>query len=658
MDMSMIYRTGRTSMSIGIIATLTPFLLGVVAKSFLATRYTLTQSEQAQLPKILIVLSMTPFPVISSVLGELKILNSELGRIGLSSSVVSDIFSALIILVLGLSEIWAEGHRMRATLDLVGVFIYIFVLFFVFRPAMFWIVRRTPDGRGVNENYIFLVVLCVLISAYISYMLDQYALFGPYLMGLAVPEGPPLGSAIIDKFDTFVSGVFVPLFVATCAMRVNLDDLTTWNNLTSTVTILVVVALLTKLVACILPSLHCRMPLRDALALAVIMSCQGIVEMAVFSFFRDNKTIPDNAYALLAIAVLINATITPLLARILYDPSRKYAGYMKRNVIDLKNQAELRILVCINRPDNILTMVSLLEASCPTRDNPLDIYVLQLIELIGRASPVFISHQKQKKTVAGQSCSEKVLVAFSDFEREYWGSVAVNIFTAVSPQRMMHEDICTMALDKITSLIVLPFHLKWSESGTRIELEDNSSRALNCSVLERAPCSVGIIVDRGQSCRPSSTESPYSIGMIFLGGKDDREALTLTKRMAKDSQMRLTVVRFLAEDDYKADKGGDQMADSEVLKDVMENTVGDAYVTYIEEIVRDGQQMSLIIGSLVEEYDLIVVGRRHGINCPQTSGLLVEWSEFPELGVLGDLLASSDITCKASVLVVQQQRVS
>jgi hypothetical protein len=58
---------------------------------------------------------------------------------------------------------------------------------------------------------------------------------------------------------------------------------------------------------------------------------------------------------------------------------------------------------------------------------------------------------------------------------------------------------------------------------------------------------------------------------------------------------------------------------------------------------------------MMNEYDLIIVGRRHNVNSPQTSGL-AEWSEFPELGTLGDLLASSDLNNGTSVFVVQQQK--
>ena len=95
------------------------------------------------------------------------------------------------------------------------------------------------------------------------------------------------------------------------------------------------------------------------------------------------------------LAVLVTASIVPIMVRRLYDPSRKYAGYQRRNVIDLKPNAELRILACIHRPDHITATVDLLETIHPTREKPLAVHALHLIELIGRASPIFISQDRK-----------------------------------------------------------------------------------------------------------------------------------------------------------------------------------------------------------------------------------------------------------------------
>lgn len=360
-------------------------------------------------------------------------------------------------------------------------------------------------------------------------------------------------------------------------------------------------------------------------------------------------------FSLSLVTVAVTASIVPILIRRLYDPSRKYAGYQRRNLIDQKRNAELRILACIYRPDHIPAIIDLLENVSPTRENPLAVYVLHLIELIGRATPVFVSHQMQKKTLSNRSYSQDVILAFSHFQRNNHEAIAMNVFTAISPSKLMHEDICTLALDKLTSLIILPFHRKYSVDGS-IELEDNTLRTLNCSVIDRAPCSVAILVNRSHPRRPSTpaVAASYSIAMVFLGGNDDREALTLAKRMVKDSSISLTVVRLIPEGE-EGITDWDKMLDAEAIKDLRYRTAGGGdNVVYIEEVVHDGPETATKLRELIDDYDLFIVGRRYNVESPLTSGL-DEWSEFPELGVVGDMLASTDFNGWCSVLVVQQQ---
>ncbi|GAU26987.1 hypothetical protein TSUD_290380 [Trifolium subterraneum] len=226
--------------------------------------------------------------------------------------------------------------------------------------------------------------------------------------------------------------------------------------------------------------------------------------------------------------------------------------------------------------------------------------------------------------------AEKLLESFQSLEREFQDCLVVNAFTAISPPEMMYDDICTLALDNFTSLIILPFHRQWSCDGNSVELEDESLRDINYRVMERAPC-----------------------------GKDDTEALFFTKRMTKNPHVKLTVVRFLSFDDVDDDSKGsgyEGLLDNELLDEIKtKNKIGNVSVKYVEEIVKDGPETALIIRSLVTEFDLIVVGRQSRVETPQTSGLL-QWSVYPELGVLGDLLVSTDAGGKASVFVIQQQR--
>ncbi|CAN8277772.1 unnamed protein product [Cochlearia groenlandica] len=71
--------------------------------------------------------------------------------------------------------------------------------------------------------------------------------------------------------------------------------------------------------------------------------------------------------------------------------------------------------------------------------------------------------------------------------------------------------------------------------------------------------------------------------------------------------------------------------------------------------VTGGPELATTVRSMAKDYDLIVVGRDHGMASPDFTGVK-EWMELPELGVIGDLLAVRDLKYKLSVLLVQQQQ--
>ncbi|OMP05298.1 Cation/H+ exchanger [Corchorus olitorius] len=657
MDVKGAFKTVKTAKLIGFLSFLLPLIFGLIVFGLMGEK---NQSNEVQAERVAITVteSLTSVSVISCLLSELKILNSELGRLALSSALVGDLSSLILFSAVSMDKKWTKSIGM-ALLNVGAMILFGIVLVFVLRPFMFWMIRRTPQGKAVKDMYIYTVMLLAFGSSMYAHLLDRSPVFGAFLFGLAVPEGPPLGSALVDKFECFVSGPLVSLYVSTITMRA--DPMRLFADLAGVKfnVILGVVTFLAKLLGTFIPLFVTKMPLKDSLAFALIMTSKGIVELSGFSNLKDTKVIQDSNYCVLVIGVLLNSTVVPILVKFLYDPiSRKYAGYQMRNIMHLKPDSELRILACVHKPENVGALIGFLNTTCPTEESPNVVYVLHLMELTGRDTPLFIAHQKEM--IAGSSY-EKFIIAFNRYEQNNCGLVTMNTFTSMSPPDMMHEDICTMALDKQTSLILLPFHRKWSIDGS-IETENNAIRKLNCSVLETCPCSIGILIDRDNASTRMLTKSPsrsscYSVCMIFIGGKDDREALTLAKRMSKDTRLSLTVTRFVSgedsENNYLLD--WEEMLDDKVLKDVKHNQAGEySEIMYMEEIVRDGPHAAEIVRSIVDGYDLVIVGRRYGVQSVQTQGLS-EWSEFPELGGIGDLLASSDLQSRASVLVVQQQ---
>ncbi|KAJ4868311.1 Cation/H(+) antiporter 19 [Raphanus sativus] len=90
--------------------------------------------------------------------------------------------------------------------------------------------------------------------------------------------------------------------------------------------------------------------------------------------------------------------------------------------------------------------------------------------------------------------TDQMVIAFEAYQ--HLRAVAVRPMTAISDLSSIHEDICTSAHQKRVAMILLPFHKHQRVDGA-MESIGHAFHEVNKRVLQRAPCSVGILVDRG-----------------------------------------------------------------------------------------------------------------------------------------------------------------
>ncbi|KAJ8526788.1 hypothetical protein K7X08_029265 [Anisodus acutangulus] len=223
-----------------------------------------------------------------------------------------------------------------------------------------------------------------------------------------------------------------------------------------------------------------------------------------------------------------------------------------------------------------------------------------------------------------QAQSDHIINAFENFKKNV-GCVYVQPLTAISPNYTMHEDICVLAEDKRVALIIIPFHKQQTVDGG-MEATNPAFRTINQNLLANAPCSVGILVDRGLKTAIEATRSNSA------NNRNDHNHRILTVVTEADREKQL---------------------DEEYVKEFRARTTNNESIIYTGGVVNHGEETVAAIRSIDNSHDLFIVGRGQGTVSPLTAGL-TDWSECPELGAIGDLLASSDFAMSASVLVVQQ----
>ncbi|XP_074308608.1 cation/H(+) antiporter 15 [Silene latifolia] len=670
MDIAVVKRTGRKAISIALGGMILPFVIGCTFSLVIQSE---AGTHQGTFVLFLgVALAVTAFPVLARVLAELKLINTEMGRIAMSSALVSDI-CAWILLALAIALAETKSSSITSLWVILASTGFVVLCFFLVRPLIMWIVRRTPEGEPVSDYYICLILTGVVIAGFLTDAIGTHSVFGAFVFGLVIPNGP-LGLALIEKLEDFVSGLLLPLFFAISGLKTdvrNVRGTNTWWNLM----IVILLACIGKVAGTTAVACFYKMPLREGITLGLLMNTKGLVEMIILNVGKDEKVIDDSSFSIMVIAAVIMTSLIGPLVTTIYRPAKRFVSYKRRTIQSSKLDAELRVLVCVHTPRNVPTIINLLEASNATKRSPICVYVLHLVELTGRASAMLIVHNTRKSGRPAQNRtqaqSDHIINAFESYE-ENAAHVSVQPLTAISPYSSMHEDVCNLAEDKRVAFIIIPFHKQQTVDGG-MENTNPAFRMVNQNILANSPCSVGILVDRGLT---GSTLAPnrvsHNVAVLFFGGPDDREAIAYAWRMSDHSSTTVTVMRFIPGEDASrsivdqtpehddpkvltvmTDSEHERQQDEEYIKEFQMKTANNGSITYCERVVNNAEETVDAIRSIESVHDLYIVGRGQGMISPLTAGL-TDWSECPELGAIGDMLASSDFAATVSVLVIQQ----
>ncbi|KZV39907.1 cation/H(+) antiporter 15-like [Dorcoceras hygrometricum] len=647
MDLSMVVRSGKVALAVGILGFFVPFgLAGLV--SFVLNKFLLLDHDVYEaLPHVVSVLSMTAFPVITCFLDELKILNTEIGRLASSSSVICDICLWSIICI----KFAAKLANTSSLTVIIGSFfsagLFIIFILYIIRPAAWWVVRNTPEPRPVKEIYILLALVILMSSAFVGEVIGIHATTASLVLGLVIPDGPPLGAALVETLDCFISVMLLPLFFTVSGLQMDVFSI----NFKSVgiIQLVVFVAFVGKILGSMLPLVYFRMPFRDALSLGLIMNTKGIVELAFLSDIKNREILSEEMYTIMIISVVAVTGIISFLVKALYDPSKRFVAYKRRTILHCSGNDELRILACVHSQEHVHSIISLLQLSHPTKESPIELVVLHLVKLSGRASSLLVAQKQHDKPCHNPTQSEHIFNAFRNLEQQNPEFFLLQCYKGISPPKTMYNDVCSLALEKRTILVILPFQNQSISQGTY--------RHLNKLVLEKAPCSVGILIDH-QDIKfqyVNAQQPEYRVTVLFFGGADDREALAYALKMSDNAIIRLTLVRFLASGTTEIVSGTERskMLDTDILNKFKQRTQQTERIVYKEKMVTSGTGVISVARWMANACNLVLVGRRHGESPIILQ--LAEWNKHGELGPIGEILAASEFKSDTSVLVVQQQ---
>ena len=288
MDITVIRRTGKKALTIALAGMVLPFAIAIIF-SFILHRKDTGMSQGTYILFLGVSVSVTSFPVLARILAELKLINTELGKMALSSALVSDV-CAWILLALALAL--SENQNVTPLASLWVILSCIsFVAFFIFvvRPAIIWMINRTPEGESFSDFHLCLIITGVMIAGFITDAIGTHSVFGAFVFGLVIPNGP-VGVTLIEKLEDFVSGLLLPLFFAISGLKTDIRTIrhpSTWGYLF----LVIFLACAGKVIGTLLMSLIYRMTVREGVTLGFLMNTKGLVELIVLNVGRDQEVL-------------------------------------------------------------------------------------------------------------------------------------------------------------------------------------------------------------------------------------------------------------------------------------------------------------------------------------------------------------------------------
>ncbi len=300
-------RIGRKALSVGVIGTLVPLVLGFLMCYVFPAVIGVTQKDQFATALFMgSILSLSANPVIARILMDMGLFKSEIGRTIMSATLVDDLVGwglfAVILAEFG-PHATGQGQGM-AIFGMVFVFIGGILLLghFVLPRLMHWVRRNLPQPAGS----ISCITLLALLGAAGSEYLGLHSFLGAFVVGIALADVYHEHPKPFEIIGNFSYAVFTPIFFVSMAIAADfVEGFDLWL-----VILITVVAFVGKICGVFLGGRMAGMDSRQALAVGCGLNARGILGIVMAAAAYDAELIDLRLF----VACVLMCVITTMAA--------------------------------------------------------------------------------------------------------------------------------------------------------------------------------------------------------------------------------------------------------------------------------------------------------------------------------------------------------
>jgi len=314
-QVDLIRKRMRSALSVSLAGIVVPFFLGGVIAQFLAGDADFFAPGVSRTEAILFMgasMSITAFPMLARIIYERGLSGTSLGTLALAAGSLDDA-AAWCVLAIVLASF--AGDPALAAIAIGGGVAYATLLLTVGRPLLARLGAIVEREGSMSSGMLTVVLMLVMLGAWFTDYVRIYAVFGAFLMGVAMPRGR-FASEVSRLVGPLTTTFLLPLFFVYSGLNTRIGLVNT-PALWAIALLVLLAATIGKGVACWLAARLNGEPNREALAIGTLMNARGLMELIILNIGLERGIIRPTLFTIMVLmAIATTLMATPVFERV------------------------------------------------------------------------------------------------------------------------------------------------------------------------------------------------------------------------------------------------------------------------------------------------------------------------------------------------------
>ena len=314
-DVELIRKRIKSAASISIAGIAAPFALGGLLAYFIADDPALFAAKTSSLEAVLFMgaaMAITAFPMLARIIFEQGLSKTSLGTLALAAGSLDDV-AAWCVLAVVLASF--QNDFSIALLAIGGGVVFAIVTLTLVRRLLRPLGEKTERTGLISPDAFVFTLMLVMLGAWFTDYIQIYAVFGAFIMGIAMPRGK-FSAELHRMMYPLTVALLLPVFFVYSGLNTKIG-LVNSPHLWGLAALVLLVAIAGKGVACYLAARWNGESHKEAMAIGTLMNARGLMELIILNIGLQRGIIEPALFTIMVLmAVVTTLMATPIFERI------------------------------------------------------------------------------------------------------------------------------------------------------------------------------------------------------------------------------------------------------------------------------------------------------------------------------------------------------